>query len=324
MAKTPFPSIPPNLVEAQAQIVSYMYNPGTQGRSVGTNSALSRRKKLDKRPKLKIAAERCARWLAARHQPGIKGMRLNDFIYARTTEIKAGIFNPTYFMELTQTADRTGISNPFCRNLFVPTPPQYFDPLRLQQLCTVGYIDREYDSPADGTGLPDPSVGWAGSVNAGVWTDAYHTTRRFEYDRPAWSMDEKERQVFFAGEVTVNVSASHRGTRHWFGLAMSVRQFDATHNHQPTSYRSQIVVRPQYKYRGEVPAPSMPYVESILRPFVIDAMSSRNEKYWDGVTKVEGFISCPPANGQFFSNNDYVIVSLTINQKMYQAIKPGE
>lgn len=252
-------------------------------------------------------ARTAAQWLTDQWLPGAATSVRADFFAARKAEILAGSYPSTYWWTPAPTSDMTEYCAPIFQEVLTPENssinPLYWDETRKPQRCAYQDVHHSYATPSPPGTEQNPAPGWKGSITAGIWRDQYHAQRRRYYTLPITVRRYTTHPVLLDLTAAIQATASTRGHRHWFTLALKV--WPGLRG--PEKGATFLYVTDDRYLTAIPPADLNGWSHSLSRRLIRPAMDYINVS-WSNATTLTVRAATVPARGYYFARNDAVTV----------------
>jgi hypothetical protein len=197
--------------------------------------------------------------------------------------------------------------------------PAYEDPFRIASWSRAYKSDLDYAEPPPLSELPQPSLGWYGDVQGGIFRDRWVTQRAERYV----GISELGRQTYYPVwakvAITQNLSASTRGNRMWGSVSISamITDYGPGSTYWGTRFRG--MTNPDYAYRFPVSPPTTPWAETINTTHIIDASQVYPGFHaWQYKILLLRITPFAP-HGRYFARNDWCRCWTTATTEVFQA-----
>lgn len=287
--------------------------------------------KIRVRPSVRIAEQRpepsyttrfisfAAAWLTAKWTANASKVEESQFYSAVWQEMRAGVFNPAYWQELTPSSDLAEYATPTVTDFDRSLPAQYNDPAHQPSICTYKNITRTYPTPADNGTPENPATGWAGATLDQVWRDLYHVQRKLVYSLPTVTSDIDDRPIAVHVEMTIAAAATQRGNRNWFAFAVERYLHRAVTTIE--GYKGAITHwAPEDWYKFQLPPESAGQWDATISRKFLDSARHKAHLLGDNdMRRLTLRIATPPSMGMYGSRNDEAQVIHHETVKVYWA-----
>ena len=320
MAKVNSQIIPPSLIAGYKTVFVQPTPQGSGFKRVGVNMTARKPKPAYVSNDVLSIQNSAAQWLVEQWQP----LHVSQFYADRLAEIKAFVFNETYWHNLTPSRDTTEYGEPTIGGYSGPINHVYDDPLRIKTKCVYGDWTKSYNTPYGEGTADNPRPGWQGTVLEQIWRDLWFAQRRLVYALPVPINLNKPRPVLIDLASQITATASFRHCLFWYARPVWPYFFNET----GTPYTFDKYLINNWRASDIVP---MELVSESGQYFQCTdtqrILRTAYEKSWKpnvtGYNRLSLVVATPPSRGAYFARNDNVRVTHYETVNVLVGKKPG-
>lgn len=305
MAQVVGQRLPPSLISGYGNVLSTAAQAGTVPVRVGLTKTARQAQVPAEQNAALVSKRQAAAWLVEQWQP----QQASAFYAARLNALHTFTFEPTYWVAVTASRDRTEYGVPVILAYERPVNGQYADPLRVQSNCVFNHWSKTYNTPlGDGT-ANEPAPGWQGTVLDQRWRDLYFAQRRLTFYLPVPITEEDGRPVLMDINTTVTATASFRGNRSWFARGIYPDfGYEAAGALLPANYLITHWDKDNL-YPLDLQSSTAPYWQATdTRRLLVSARQTGSWRGWSRNNRLGLVLTTPPSRGVYFARNDDVKV----------------
>lgn len=320
MARTTQPNVPPSQQAQYSQIITTQ-QPVTSPQWQTTAASTRYDQKQQPKPyPILDYAQAAAEYIQIWRATDLQGRERLDFISARKAEIMNGSFPVEWWQEQAPIYDLTARVIPTCVLDTAHVAPPYRDPLRRASWCQAYYSDMQYANPAPHSGLPTPSAGWFGDVQATQFKDRWWAERTWAFAGGGDYYHRHNNPFFLWIEITMDLYASSKPNNFWPSWDMVILNTYYSPGYYKFPFHG--TLKPKFRYRLPLSPAATPWAQTITTkmPYDIRRYEGRGSETPQNSGFIQVLLMPMPPHGRYFSNNDSCGCWFTASVRCFQAL----